>query len=902
MAFRRAVEAALDVHGAEVSCAAPGVRCWRVDVELPVHANGAPCGASATGGAVRAVNGARAGGDRGSTAHIGGAAGVQAQHAPAAPTRAGRSAGGGGGARKGSPPAPRSVEVLVFREAVLKTGNVHCDHCTYMGWTHHPVSQERFHFIVAAPRSPLDRALRAGGGIQSAKVARDALSTEKTTSHLLHGMVHSSGFGHLLRVNGRDGGSSALTGTDVMELWDTLCASLGCRSVSVKDVSTKYFADWRLMHTAAYGTSWYARWGYGFGRGSFGVRKKDYLKAADGLHKVALDLIRSDFCCDGRQGGAAGACGGAGGGKGKQVQQPAPWRGDPELVAIIDLYAPHYGRAVGASGEEGPAAPAGVRGCARTLGQLLVTMMAMRRAAKADARPVDAMEAPRRVRQVPAASSAATPASSSSGPGSGGGGGSGGKKPSGSRWSNERLGQARDALVGVLRAAGGRRVSRSDCRDGARARGIGDTGLLDHVLKSIAGTTVGERVVVRYVNPKSKMMEYRLERADTAEAVAAMAASQPPAAQGAAKAARGAKAKAKATAVIAAEAVAAAKPVGSLTRGEVLRDIVYVYYTTLAHYSPLENAIAADGGGAAAAAKARAALRGEEVDRHARVVLDTKLFVKDYGGGVFAAEDVLAAHGGAVAGVMAQAACAGQAAAGAAATAANGGAVVVAPHAAALPPPRPPLRVCCTVQLEVDAEAEEAAGGLAITDLPAGGATQRQAALLRRLAPAESLLVEPAATLGELKALLSCVYADMYTLPRGFALARGAPLRGLERTTPPGTDCDGLSLQSLGVCGTVVLRGAGASSWASDAAARAAAVVTDGWSSAGATWRVRCVCGARDDDGERMVSCEVCEVWVHTRCEGVPESDAPPTSFVCEPCKRGIARSAARSAKRQRRA
>ena len=303
---------------------------------------------------------------------------------------------------------------------------------------------------------------------------------------------------------------------------------------------------------------------------------------------------------------------------------------------------------------------------------------------------------------------------------------------------------------------------------------------------------------------------------------------------------------------------------------------------------------------------------------------------------MFAAEDVLAAHGGAVAGVAAQAACTGQAAAGAAATAANGGVVVVAPHAATLPPPRPPLRVCCTVQLEADAAAEEAAGGLAITDLPAGalahvlagsdgsvavtgsggggggggggsgagagGATQRQAALLRRLAPAESLLVEPAATLGELKALLSCVYADMYTLPRGFALARGAPLRGLERTTPPGTDCDGLSLQSLGVCGTVVLRGAGASSWASDAAARAAAVVTDGWSSAGATWRVRCVCGARDDDGERMVSCEVCEVWVHTRCEGVPESDAPPTSFVCEPCKRGIARSAARSAKRQRRA
>lgn len=32
-------------------------------------------------------------------------------------------------------------------------------------------------------------------------------------AHLLHGMVHANGFGHLARVNGREGGSRQLSGT-----------------------------------------------------------------------------------------------------------------------------------------------------------------------------------------------------------------------------------------------------------------------------------------------------------------------------------------------------------------------------------------------------------------------------------------------------------------------------------------------------------------------------------------------------------------------------------------------------------------------------------------------------------------------------------------------------------------
>ncbi|KAL0372797.1 UNVERIFIED_CONTAM: PHD finger protein MALE STERILITY 1 [Sesamum calycinum] len=51
---------------------------------------------------------------------------------------------------------------------------------------------------------------------------------------------------------------------------------------------------------------------------------------------------------------------------------------------------------------------------------------------------------------------------------------------------------------------------------------------------------------------------------------------------------------------------------------------------------------------------------------------------------------------------------------------------------------------------------------------------------------------------------------------------------------------------------------------------------------------VDCVCGAKDDDGERMVSCDVCQVWQHTRCVQVPDEDEIPNVFVCSACEKHI--------------
>eukprot|EP00959_Pyramimonas_sp_CCMP1952_P118593 2479224-Pyramimonas_sp.AAC.1 len=39
--------------------------------------------------------------------------------------------------------------------------------------------------------------------------------------------------------------------------------------------------DYRLLHCAAYGGTWYGRWGYLFGRGSFGATWDTWRRAVD---------------------------------------------------------------------------------------------------------------------------------------------------------------------------------------------------------------------------------------------------------------------------------------------------------------------------------------------------------------------------------------------------------------------------------------------------------------------------------------------------------------------------------------------------------------------------------------------------------------------------------------------
>lgn len=116
------------------------------------------------------------------------------------------------------------------------------------GWSHHPVSNKRYHFIIPAPEQT-DRSKRANGVLAGAKIcfnckepllagflscplcSEEALTSKflDSQSHLLHGVIHCNGYGHLLRINGREKGSNFASGREIMDLWDRMCAMLRAR-------------------------------------------------------------------------------------------------------------------------------------------------------------------------------------------------------------------------------------------------------------------------------------------------------------------------------------------------------------------------------------------------------------------------------------------------------------------------------------------------------------------------------------------------------------------------------------------------------------------------------------------------------------------------------------------------
>ncbi|KAJ0594819.1 hypothetical protein HanHA300_Chr03g0112611 [Helianthus annuus] len=113
------------------------------------------------------------------------------------------------------------------------------------------------------------------------------------TTHLLHGVVHMNGYGHILRVNGREGGSWLLSGRHIMDFWDRLCKVLGVRQVSVMDVSKKYGLEFRLLHSVIKGHPWYGDWGYEFGGGSYAITHEAYDNAIETLANMPLSTLSS---------------------------------------------------------------------------------------------------------------------------------------------------------------------------------------------------------------------------------------------------------------------------------------------------------------------------------------------------------------------------------------------------------------------------------------------------------------------------------------------------------------------------------------------------------------------------------------------------------------------------------
>lgn len=140
------------------------------------------------------------------------------------------------------------------------------------------MSKHKYHFII-----PVEEDEPLAEGVLGQK------------SHLLHGMIHSNGFGHLIRINGIEGGSKYISGTQLMHLWDRSCTRLHARKVSLRDVSRKKSVDLRLLYGIAYGNPWFGRWGYNFCCGSYGVKEENYKAATGILGSLDVDNMVDDF-------------------------------------------------------------------------------------------------------------------------------------------------------------------------------------------------------------------------------------------------------------------------------------------------------------------------------------------------------------------------------------------------------------------------------------------------------------------------------------------------------------------------------------------------------------------------------------------------------------------------------
>ncbi|TYJ15255.1 hypothetical protein E1A91_A10G172300v1 [Gossypium mustelinum] len=206
-------------------------------------------------------------------------------------------------------PSSSVVCLDVVEEDVARSRSVYCDQCRVVGWSEHPVCSKRYHFIIKVDGNSIGGyhkpCVRCGDILHLSELRCKSCNYVTTTddvedwvyhqledtTHLLHGVIHSNGYGHLLRVNGREGGSRVLSGCHIMDFWDRLCKTLGVRKVSVTDVSKKYGLEYRLLHAITKGHPWYGDWGYEFGAGSFALTFDAYRSAIETLSSLPLSMF-----------------------------------------------------------------------------------------------------------------------------------------------------------------------------------------------------------------------------------------------------------------------------------------------------------------------------------------------------------------------------------------------------------------------------------------------------------------------------------------------------------------------------------------------------------------------------------------------------------------------------------
>ncbi|KAM0912976.1 hypothetical protein ACQ4PT_012458 [Festuca glaucescens] len=314
------------------------------------------------------------------------------------------------------------------------------------------------------------------------------------------------------------------------------------------------------------------------------------------------------------------------------------------------------------------------------------------------------------------------------------------------------------------------KIVECDIKKCARAY-IGDTGLLDFVLKSLGNRIIGNYVVHRTMNPVTKVLEYCLE--DVSSVL-------PPAGPGTGVTSPG---------------QGKMRVQFHLMRAQLMRDLVHLYRSVLKEPS---QALTTGAFGV--------------IPVVVRMALDIKHFVKDYH------EGMAATNSGGIGHVY--------------------------------------ISLCCTLIMRN------------------GGP--------KLVSPYETVIVPAHATVGKLKWEVQSLFRDMYLTLRTFTAESILGIGASQEASAV------LGLISVG--STIVVKGVvdEQQQQAKDGDLKKEAPAICEGSGDLRERVIDRVCGADDDNGERMSCCNIYEAWQHTRCTGVAEAEDVLHVFLCSRCDNDV--------------
>ncbi|XP_027913349.1 PHD finger protein MALE STERILITY 1 [Vigna unguiculata] len=576
---------------------------------------------------------------------------------------------------------PLHILLFVIEEPTQALLNRHCKHCQYVGWGNHLICNKKYHFVLPS-KEALGSCRNCEGCCEgSATVNNGKSKLIELQGHMMHGVFHSNGFGHLLCVNGLEMGSN-LAGNQIMDFWNRLCKGLQARKVSLNDISQKKGMELRLVNGIAYSESWFSRWGYKFGRGSYGVTQSMYQKAIEAIRSMPLYLITHHIT-----------------------------NSNHAIPLIFSKYQTLSDQTL------------------VTLGDLFSYMLDLKS-------------------RLPPETCIASYSTTA-------------LVETNCRWSPKRIEMATRVIVEALKKTEFRWVSRQEVRDAARAY-IGDTGLLDFVLKSLGNHVVGNYLVRRSLNPVTKVLEYCLE--DISKVYPCNES------------------------VVMSNKV---KDKYKITRTQVMKDMLFLYKYILIDPKPI---------------------MGSEflsaIPLAARIILDTKYFIRDYWEDFSLQVEVGSEE---------------------------------------------KLNLYCTILVRNDGD----------------GDVYLNKAFMP---PYECVILKRNSTVNELKVEVERRFREIYWGLKSFVVESVQNL-----SVNDGTE---MVFGVTKVGEKIVVEGRD-----SNMRENMIEQMCERDPNSGA---VDCSCGTIEDDGERMVSCDICEILQHTRCVRIPNDEEIPHIFLCKKCEQEI--------------